>query len=189
MNLAIRGIESKEVRWNNEGSFLNDLHKDLKADYLLANPPFNDSDWKGEMLREEFAGNTASHPRKRQLCMGTTLHPPPSAPRNCGLCPCQRSMSSNTSNEGEIRKNIMEADLVDCMVALPTQLFYNTMIPACLWFIARDKQNNKFRDRRSEVLFIDARKLGMMVDRRHRELTPEDIRKYPIRIMHGEANP
>jgi len=86
-------------------------------------------------------------------------------------------MSSNTSNEGEIRKNIVEADLVDCMVALPSQLFYNTMIPACLWFISRDKQNSKFRDRRGEVLFIDARKLGVMVDRRHRQLTPEDIKK------------
>jgi type I restriction enzyme M protein len=87
------------------------------------------------------------------------------------------SMSSNTSNEGEIRKNIIEADLVDCMVALPSQLFYNTMIPACLWFIARDKQNHKFRDRRGETLFIDARKLGNMIDRRHRELTAEDIKK------------
>ena len=87
------------------------------------------------------------------------------------------SMSSNQSNEGEIRKNIIEADLVDCMVAMPSQLFYNTMIPACLWFVARDKQNNKFRDRRGEVLFIDARKFGIMVDRRHRELTPEDIKK------------
>ena len=86
-------------------------------------------------------------------------------------------MSSNTSNEGEIRKNMIEADLVDCMVALPSQLFYNTMIPACLWFVARDKQNNKFRDRRGEVLFIDVRKLGVMADRRHRELTPEDIKK------------
>jgi type I restriction enzyme M protein len=86
-------------------------------------------------------------------------------------------MSSNTSNEGEIRKNIVEADLVDCMVALPGQLFYNTMIPACLWFVARDKQNSKFRDRRGEVLFIDARKLGAMADRRHRELSPEDIKK------------
>ena len=87
------------------------------------------------------------------------------------------SMSSNTSNEGEIRKNIVEADLVDCMVALPSQLFYNTMIPACLWFTSRDKQNSKYRDRRGEVLFIDARKLGVMVDRRHRQLTPEDVQK------------
>jgi type I restriction enzyme M protein len=86
-------------------------------------------------------------------------------------------MSSNTSNEGEIRKNIIEADLVDCMVALPSQLFYNTMIPACLWFVSRDKKNQKFRHRRKQVLFIDARKLGTMVDRRHRELTDEDVRK------------
>jgi len=87
------------------------------------------------------------------------------------------SMSSNTSNEGEIRKNIIEGDLVDCMVALPSQLFYNTMIPACLWFVARDKKNHKFRDRRGEVLFIDARKMGQMIDRRHRELTDEEIKK------------
>ena len=86
-------------------------------------------------------------------------------------------MSSNTSNEGEIRKNIVENDLVDCMVALPSQLFYNTMIPACLWFVARDKKNHKFRDRRGDVLFIDARKMGVMYDRRHRELTAEDVKK------------
>jgi len=87
------------------------------------------------------------------------------------------SMSSNTSNEGEIRKNIIESDLVDCMVALPSQLFYNTMIPACLWFVARDKKNHKFRDRRGEVLFIDARKMGQMITRRNRELTDEEIKK------------
>ena len=87
------------------------------------------------------------------------------------------SMSSNTSNEGEIRKNIIEADLVDCMVALPSQLFYNTMIPACLWFVSRDKKNRKFRDRSGSVLFIDGRKLGMLIDRRHRELKEEDIKK------------
>jgi type I restriction enzyme M protein len=98
------------------------------------------------------------------------------APRGvAGFVLANGSMSSNMSNEGEIRKNIVEADLVDCMVALPSQLFYNTMISACLWFIARDKHNTKFRDRRGEVLFIDARKLGAMVDRRHRELTPENV--------------
>jgi type I restriction enzyme M protein len=86
-------------------------------------------------------------------------------------------MSSNTSNEGEIRKNIIEADLVDCMIALPSQLFYNTMIPACLWFVSRDKKDHKFKDRRTHVLFIDARKLGMMVDRRHKELTDEDVKR------------
>jgi len=86
-------------------------------------------------------------------------------------------MSSNTSGEGEIRKNIVEADIVDCMIALPTQLFYNTMIPACLWFVTRDKKNSKYRDRRGQVLFIDARKMGVLVDRRHRELTDEEIQK------------
>ena len=178
MNLAIRGIESKEVRWNNEGSFLNDLHKDLKADYLLANPPFNDSDWKGEMLREDVRWKYGTPPVGNANFAWVQHFIHHLAPHGtAGFVLANGSMSSNTSNEGEIRKNIVEADLVDCMIALPSQLFYNTMIPACLWFIARDKQNNKFRDRRGEVLFIDIRKLGVMVDRRHRELTAEDIKK------------
>jgi len=178
MNLAIRGIESKKVRWNNEGSFQNDLHKDLKADYLLANPPFNDSDWKGEMLREDIRWKYGVPPVGNANFAWVQHFIHHLAPRGiAGFVLANGSMSSNTSNEGEIRKNIVEADLVDCMVALPSQLFYNTMIPACLWFISRDKQNSKFRDRRGEVLFIDARKLGVMVDRRHRQLTPEDIKK------------
>jgi type I restriction enzyme M protein len=178
MNLAIRGIESKEVRWNNEGSFLNDLHKDLRADYLLANPPFNDSDWKGEMLREDIRWKYGVPPVGNANFAWVQHFIYHLAPHGiAGFVLANGSMSSSTSNEGEIRKNIIEADLVDCMVALPPQLFYNTPIPACLWVIARDKQNNKFRDRRGEVLFIDARKLGAMVDRRHRELTPEDVRK------------
>jgi type I restriction enzyme M protein len=178
MNLAIRGIESKEVKWNNEGSFLNDFHKDLKADYLLANPPFNDSDWKGEMLRDDIRWKYGVPPVGNANFAWVQHFIHHLAPHGiAGFVLANGSMSSNTSNEGEIRKNIVEADIVDCMVALPSQLFYNTMIPACLWFIARDKQNNKFRDRRGEVLFIDARKLGTMVDRRHRELTPEDVKK------------
>ena len=178
MNLAIRGIESKEVRWNNEGSFLNDLHKDLRADYLLANPPFNDSDWKGEMLREDTRWKYGFPPTGNANFAWVQHFINHLAPHGiAGFVLANGSMSSNTSNEGEIRKNIIEADLIDCMVALPSQLFYNTTIPACLWFVARDKQNSKFRDRRGEVLFIDARKLGVMVDRRHRQLTPEDINK------------
>lgn len=180
MNLAIRGIESKEVRWNNEGSFLNDLHKDLKADYLLANPPFNDSDWKGEMLREDIRWKYGVPPVGNANYAWVQHFIYHLAPQGiAGFVLANSSMSSSQSNEDEIRKNIIEAkpDLVDCMVALPSQLFYNTMISACLWFIARDKQNSKFRDRRGEVLFIDARKLGKMVDRRHRELTPEDIKR------------
>lgn len=178
MNLAIRGIESKEVKWNNEGSFLADLHKDLKADYLLANPPFNDSDWKGEMLREDTRWKYGTPPTGNANFAWVQHFIHHLAPHGiAGFVLANGSMSSNTSNEGEIRKNIIEADLVDCMVALPGQLFYNTMIPACLWFITRDKQNNKYRDRRGETLFIDARKLGTMIDRRHKELTAEDIKK------------
>lgn len=178
MNLAIRGIDSKFVIWNNEGSFQNDAHKDLKADYLLANPPFNDSDWKGELIREDIRWKSGVPPVGNANFAWVQHFIYHLAPRGvAGFVLANGSMSSNTSNEGEIRKNIVEADLADCMVALPSQLFYNTMIPACLWFIARDKENSKFRDRRGEVLFTDARKLGAMVDRRHRELTSEDIKK------------
>lgn len=178
MNLAIRGIDSKFVIWNNEGSFQNDAHKDLKADYVLANPPFNDSDWKGELLREDIRWKFGVPPVGNANFAWVQHFIHHLGPKGiAGFVLANGSMSSNTSGEGEIRKNMVETDLVDCMVALPSQLFYNTMIPACLWFIARDKQNSKFRDRRGEVLFIDARRLGVMVDRRHRELTSEDIRK------------
>lgn len=178
MNLAIRNIESKFVIWNSEGSLLNDAHKDLKADFVLANPPFNDSDWKGELLREDIRWKYGVPPVKNANFAWVQHFIHHLAPQGvAGFVLANGSMSSNTSNEGEIRKNIVEADLVDCMVALPSQLFYNTMIPACLWFIARDKGNHKFRDRRGQVLFIDARKMGTMVDRRHRELTAEDVKK------------
>ena len=120
MNLAIRGIESKEVRWNNEGSFLNDLHKDLRADYLLANPPFNDSDWKGEMLREDIRWKYGVPPAEMLTLLGCNIYLSLSATRHRRFCTCNGSMSNNTSNEGEIRKNIIEADIVDCMVALPS---------------------------------------------------------------------
>jgi type I restriction enzyme M protein len=150
----------------------------LKADYLLANPPFNDSDWKGEMLREDIRWKYGAPPVGNANFAWVQHFIYHLAPHGiAGFVLANGSMSSNTSNEGEIRKNIIEADLVDCMVALPGQLFYNTMIPACLWFVSRDQQNSKVRDRRGEVLFIDARKLGVMVDRRHRQLTPEDINK------------
>lgn len=177
MNLAIRGIES-DIQWNNEGSFLNDAHKTLKADFILANPPFNDSDWRGEQLRDDVRWKYGVPPPNNAnfaWIQHFIFHLSPTG--IAGFVLSNGSMSSNTSNEGEIRKNITEADLVDCMVALPSQLFYNTMIPACLWFIARDKKNHKFRDRRGEVLFIDARNMGAMLDRRHRELTAEDVNK------------
>jgi type I restriction enzyme M protein len=177
MNLAIRGIDAN-IAWNNEGSFLNDAHKDLKADFVIANPPFNDSDWKGDLLREDIRWKYGTPPTggaNFAWVQHFIHHLSPTG--TAGFVLANGSMSSNTSGEGEIRKAIVEADLVDCMVALPSQLFYNTMIPACLWFIARDKKNHKLRDRRGEVLFIDARNMGVMIDRRHRELTDADIAK------------
>ncbi len=175
MNLAIRGID-ENVQWGD--AFHNDLHKDLKADFVLANPPFNDSDWKGELLREDVRWRFGVPPvgnANFAWVQHFIYHLSPTG--IAGFVLANGSMSSNTSGEGEIRKRIVEADLVDCMVALPSQLFYNTMIPACLWFTARDKENHKFRDRRGDVLFIDARKMGALVDRRHRELTDEEIQK------------
>jgi type I restriction enzyme M protein len=177
MNLAIRGIEAN-IQWNSEGSFLNDAHKDLKADFVIANPPFNDSDWKGDMLRDDIRWKYGTPPAGNAnfaWVQHFIHHLSPTG--TAGFVLANGSMSSNTSSEGEIRKTIVEADLVDCMVALPSQLFYNTMIPACLWFISRDKKNNKHRDRRGDVLFIDARNMGVMIDRRHRDLTDADIEK------------
>ncbi|MDD5778609.1 MAG: class I SAM-dependent DNA methyltransferase [Candidatus Thermoplasmatota archaeon] len=175
MNLAIRQIEGN-IQWGD--SFHEDLHKDLRADYLLANPPFNDSDWGGERLQEDVRWKYGTPPAGNANFAWVQHFIYHLAPTGiAGFVLANGSMSSMTGGEGEIRKNIVEADLVDCMVALPSQLFFNTMIPACLWFIARDKKNERFRDRRGEVLFIDARKMGTMVDRRHRELTDEDIQK------------
>lgn len=190
MNLAVRGIEA-DISWNNEGSF----HKDefatkrdsdgapIKAHCILANPPFNISDWGGERLRDDVrwkfgpppAGNAnyawLQHIYHHLAPYGTA-----------GVVLANGSMSSNQGGEGEIRKAMVEADVVDCMVALPGQLFYSTQIPACLWFLARNKANGragkrKLRDRRNEVLFIDARNMGTMVERTRRELTDDDIHK------------
>ena len=173
MNLAIRGIEGQI---NHGDSFHNDRHPDLKADFILANPPFNVSDWGGERLVEDKRWQYGTPP-KGNANFGWVQHMVHHlAPRGiAGFVLANGSMSSGQSGEGEIRRNLIEADLVDCMVALPGQLFYSTQIPACLWFLARDRKDGKFRDRRGEVLFIDARKLGRMVDRTHRELTGEDV--------------
>ena len=173
MNLAIRGIEGQI---NHGDSFHNDRHPDLKADFILANPPFNVSDWGGERLVEDKRWQYGIPP-KGNANFGWVQHMVHHlAPRGiAGFVLANGSMSSGQSGEGEIRKNLIEADLVDCMVALPGQLFYSTQIPACLWFLARDRKGGKFRDRGGEVLFIDARKLGRMVDRTHRELTDEDV--------------
>lgn len=177
MNLAIRGIDANLGK-DNADSFHRDLHPDLKADYVLANPPFNDSDWGGETLKDDKRWEFGVPPpgNANFAWVQHFIHHL-STTGLAGFVLANGSMSTNTSGEGEIRKNIIEADLVDCMVAMPGQLFYSTQIPVCLWFIARDKKNGRFRDRRGEVLFIDARKLGTLVDRVHRELTEEDIRK------------
>lgn len=175
MNLAIRGIDSN-IEWGD--SFRNDQFKDLKANFVLANPPFNDSDWSGELLQEDVRWKFGVPPKGNANFAWIQHFIHHLAPTGtAGFVLSNGSMASNTSNEGDIRKKIVEADLIDCMVVLPTQLFYNTMIPACLWFVSRDKKNDKFRDRRGQILFIDARKLGTMIDRRHKDLTDEDIKK------------
>ena len=177
MNLAIRGIEGNLGK-EHADSFHRDLHPDLKADFILANPPFNMSDWGGELLKDDKRWKYGIPPSGNANFASVQDFIHHLAPTGyAGFVLANGSMSSNQSGEGEIRKNIIEADLVDCMVALPGQLFYSTQIPVCLWFIARDKKNGRFRERRGQTLFIDARKLGTMVDRVHRELTDNDIRK------------
>ncbi len=175
MNLAIRGIEAN-LGQEHSDSFHDDMYPDLKVDYILANPPFNSSDWGGDRLREDkrwVYGTPPTGNANFAWVQHFIYHLAPDG--IAGFVLANGSMSSNTANEGEIRKNIIEADLVDCMVALPGQLFYSTSIPVCLWFIARNKENHRFRKRTGETLFIDARKLGVMIDRVHRELTGKEI--------------
>ena len=179
MNLAIRGIDGQIAHGD---TFHNDRFPDLKADFILANTPFNVSDWGGERLRDDKRWQYSVPPvgnANFAWVQHIVHHLAPTGV--AGFVLANGSMSSNQSGEGEIRKALIEADLVDCMVALPGQLFYSTQIPACLWFLARDRKGGSptrpFRDRRGEILFIDARKLGRMVDRTHRELTDDDIRK------------
>ena len=175
MNLAIRGIDAQIAHGD---TFHSDRFPDLKADYVLANPPFNDSDWRGELLKEDKRWVYGVPPAGNANFAWVQHFISHLAPTGlAGFVLANGSMSSNQSGEGEIRKNIIEADLVDCMVALPGQLFYSTQIPVCLWFLARHKKNGRFRDRRGETLFIDARKMGTLVDRVHRELTDQDVAK------------
>jgi type I restriction enzyme M protein len=177
MNMAIRGIEA-HIKWNEQGSFQNDAFKDLKADYILANPPFNDDDWGGDRLREDARWKFGVPPTGNANFAWVQHFIHHLAPTGmAGFVLANGSMSSNQSGEGEIRQALVEADLVDCMVALPGQLFYSTPIPVCLWFISRDKRNNRFKDRRGKVLFIDARKFGTLTDRTHREFSDSDIAK------------
>ena len=169
MNLAIRGIEGQIAHGD---SFHADRHPDLRADYILANPPFNVSDWGGERLADDVRWRYGTPPKGNANFAWVQHMVHHLAPAGvAGFVLANGSMSSSQSGEGEIRKNLIEADLVDCMVALPGQLFYSTQIPACLWFLARS------RPRRGEILFIDARKLGRMVDRTHRELADDAIER------------
>jgi type I restriction enzyme M protein len=175
MNLAIRGIDAQIAHGD---AFHSDRHPDLKADYVLANPPFNDSDWRGELLKDDKRWVYGVPPPGNANYAWVQHFIHHLAPAGiAGFVLANGSMSSNQSGEGEIRKAIVEADLVDCMVALPGQLFYSTQIPVCLWLLARDRKNGRFRDRRGQTLFINARGLGAMADRVHRELLDIDIAK------------
>ncbi|MHB8369360.1 MAG: class I SAM-dependent DNA methyltransferase [Leptospirales bacterium] len=183
MNLAIRGIEA-DLGPEQADSFHRDLFKDLKADYILANPPFNSSDWGGETLREDprwIYGVPPAGNANFAWVQHFIYHLAPNGV--AGFVLANGSLSSNQSGEGEIRRNIVEADLVDCIVALPGQLFYSTQIPVSLWFVSRNKKNGKgleghpLRDRSGEILFIDGRKLGFMADRTHRDLSDGDVAK------------
>ena len=177
MNLAIRGIDSSQVKWNTEGSFLNDAHKDLKADFVIANPPFNDSDWSGELLRKDGRWKYGAPPTGNAnfAWLQHFLHH--LAPNGrAGVVLAKGSLTSRSSGEGDIRKALVaDANLIDCIVNLPAKLFLNTQIPACLWFMNRARENG--HPRRSEILFIDARNLGHLINRRTRALSDDDIRK------------
>ena len=174
MNLAIRGIDAN-IQFGD--TFANDQHPDLKADYVIANPPFNISDWKGEQLRDDKRWKYGVPPVGNANYAWLQHFTHKLSPNGtAGIVLANGSMNSNSGGEGEIRKNMIDAGLIDCMVALPAQLFYNTMIPACLWFLARNRSaTGTYRDRRNEVLFIDARKMGVMINRRNRELTNADV--------------
>lgn len=176
MNLAIRGIEANIQLGD---TFHQDMHPTLKADYIIANPPFNISDWGGEHLRDDDRWRYGTPPTGNAnyaWLQHFIWHLAPGG--TAGIVLANGSMTSNSGGESDIRRNLIEAGMIDCMVALPSQLFYNTMIPACLWFLARERTGNRrHRDRSNEILFIDARKMGSMINRRNRDLTEADIEK------------
>lgn len=179
MNLAIRGIDASQVKWNTEGSFLNDAHKDVKVDYLIANPPFNDSDWSGELLRTDGRWKYGIPPignANFAWIQHFIYHLAPSG--QAGFVLAKGALTSKSGGEGEIRKELVKAGLVDCIVNLPAKLFLNTQIPASLWFLSRNRNaTERFRDRREEILFIDARNLGHLINRRTREFSHRDIQQ------------
>jgi len=177
MNLAIRGIDASQVKWNNEGSFLNDAHKDLKADYIIANPPFNVSDWSGELLRNDGRWKYGAPPvgnANFAWLQHFAYHLNPQG--RAGVVLAKGALTSKTSGEGEIRKALIrDGNLIDCIVNLPAKLFLNTQIPAALWFMNRTRTNG--HPRKGEILFIDARNLGHLINRRTKELSHEDIQQ------------
>ena len=194
MNLAIRGIEASQVKWNNEGSFLNDAHKDVKADYIIANPPFNVSDWSGELLRTDGRwqyGVPPSGNANFAWLQHFIYHLSPTG--QAGVVLAKGALTSKTSGEGEIRKALIaQGNVIDCIVNLPAKLFLNTQIPAALWFMRRNrntpspfkgegwgegKKSQAFADRSHEILFIDARNLGHLINRRTKELSHADIKQ------------
>lgn len=189
MNLAIRGLEGN-IGNHHADTFHDDQHKTLKADYILANPPFNISDWGGDQLTDDVRWKFGTPPAGNAnyaWLQHMIYHLAPNG--TAGIVLANGSLSSNTSNEGEIRKNLLETDLVDAIVALPDKLFYSTGIPVCLWILNRNKKDNpKFRSRVNEILFIDARSSGVMIDRRHRELNEDDIQKV-AETYHSWRNP
>lgn len=177
MNLAIRAIDSSQIKWNNEGSFLNDAHKDLKAHFVIANPPFNDSDWSGELLRTDGRWQYGTPPTGNAnfaWLQHFIYHLSPTG--KAGIVLAKGALTSKSSGEGDIRKALIaDGNLIDCIVNLPAKLFLNTQIPAALWFMNRARTN--VHPRKSEILFIDARNLGHLINRRTRELSHEDIQK------------
>jgi type I restriction enzyme M protein len=186
MNLAIRGIDSSQVKWNNEGSFLNDAHKDLKADYIIANPPFNVSDWGGDLMRTDGRWQYGTPPTGNAnfaWMQHFIYHLAPNG--QAGVVLAKGALTSKTSGEGDIRKALVENGFIDCIVNLPAKLFLNTQIPAALWFMSRNRCSSPvgggggggFRDRSNEILFIDARNLGHLINRRTKELSQEDVDK------------
>lgn len=189
MNLAIRGIDSSQVKWNSEGSFLNNAHRDLKADYIIANPPFNVSDWSGDLLRTDARWEYGTPPAGNANFAWIQHFLYHMAPKGqAGFVLAKGALTSKTSGEGDIRKELIEQDLIDCIVNLPAKLFLNTQIPASLWFMRRGRDNGKYRNRSREILFIDARNMGHLINRRTRELSREDI-ELISQTYHNWRNP
>lgn len=196
MNLAIRGIDSSQVKWNNEGSFLNNAHKDVKVDYIIANPPFNVSDWSGDLLRKDGRWKYGVPPTGNAnyaWIQHFIYHLAPSG--QAGFVLSKGALTSKSSGEGAIRKALVDDGLIDCIVNLPAKLFLNTQIPASLWFMSRNRRNGKFRDRSKEILFIDARNMGHLINRRTRVLSngSEDPKDNDIKVIadtyHNWRNP